>query len=103
MFICAANTLDTISPPLLRRSPIGVRSFICLVTTTRSYTLRSGPSSPSKSRKTGFQRHTFKLTEYALLQAVTHYTQEAVVRSVEPTVGGIVRYNAVEWAAYVDK
>ena len=89
---CTANTL-------------GVRSFICLGTrTTRSYRLRSGRSSPSKSRRTGFQKYTFKVTEHALLQAVTHFTQESgVVRPLERTIGGIVCYRAVEWAAYVDK
>jgi ATP-dependent Lon protease len=44
-----------------------------------------------------------QLTEPALLQTVTHYTQEAGVRSLERAIGGIVRYKAVEWAAYVDK
>ena len=44
---------------------------------TGSYTLRGGSSSPSKPR--------FR------------------VRSLEHAIGGIVRYKAVEWAAYIDK
>ncbi|KAH9177264.1 Lon protease C-terminal proteolytic domain-containing protein [Lactarius sanguifluus] len=43
-----------------------------------------------------------QLTEPALLKTVTHYTREAGVRSLERSIGGIVRFKAVEWAAYVD-
>ena len=52
--LTTANTLDTISPPLLDRCQIIPLSGY---THTRSYTLRGGSSSPSKSRRTGFQRH----------------------------------------------
>ena len=38
-----------------------------------------------------------------MLQTVTHYTQEAGVRSLERAIGGIVRFKAVEWAGHVDK
>ncbi|KAH9008059.1 ATP-dependent protease La [Lactarius hengduanensis] len=38
----------------------------------------------------------------ALLKTVTHYTREAGVRSLERSIGGIVRFKTVEWAAHVD-
>ncbi|KAH9008756.1 Lon protease C-terminal proteolytic domain-containing protein [Lactarius hengduanensis] len=63
LFICTANSLDTISPPI--------------------------------------EPHV-QLTEPALLKTVTHYTREAGVRSLERSIGGIVRFKAVEWAAHVD-
>ncbi|KAH9022788.1 ATP-dependent protease La [Lactarius pseudohatsudake] len=43
-----------------------------------------------------------QLTEPALLKTVTHYTREAGVRSLERSIGEIVRFKAVEWAAHVD-
>ncbi|KAH9039670.1 ATP-dependent protease La [Lactarius pseudohatsudake] len=43
-----------------------------------------------------------QLTEPALLKTVTHYTREVGVRSLERSIGGIVRFKAVEWAAHVD-
>ena len=46
------------STPSHHRFSIGVRSFNYPGTyTTRSYTLRGGPSCPSKAHRTGFQRH----------------------------------------------
>ena len=54
LFISTANTLDTVSPPVLDRCQVIQLSGY---THTRSYTLRGGSSSPSKSRRTGFQRH----------------------------------------------
>ena len=43
------------------------------------------------------------MIEPALLQTVTHYTQEAGVRSFERAIGGIVLCKAVERAGHVDK
>jgi ATP-dependent Lon protease len=55
LFICTANTLNTISPPLLDRCEI----VHCLGTcTTRGFALRCDSSSPSNSRRMGFQRCT---------------------------------------------
>ena len=48
------STVDTTSPPLLDRCQI-IQLFG--YTHTRNYTLRGGSSSPSKSRRTSFQRH----------------------------------------------
>ncbi|KAH9022790.1 Lon protease C-terminal proteolytic domain-containing protein [Lactarius pseudohatsudake] len=72
LFICTANSLDTISPPIGQLT-------------------QNGLSEPH-----------VQLTEPALLKTVTHYTREAGVRSLERSIGGIVRFKAVEWAAHVD-
>ncbi|KAH9039666.1 ribosomal protein S5 domain 2-type protein [Lactarius pseudohatsudake] len=74
LFICTANSLDIISPPLLNRCEVIQLSG------------------------TGFR----SLTEPVLLKMVTHYTRKAGVRSLERSIGGIVRSKAVEWAAHVD-
>ena len=100
MFICTANTLDTISPPLLDRCEI-----IQLSGYTHDEKLHIARRFllPKQVAQNGLSEAHVKLTEPALLQTVTHYTQEAGVRSLERSIGGIVRYKAVEWAAYVDK
>jgi ATP-dependent Lon protease len=100
LFICTANTLDTISPPLLDRCEI-----IQLSGYTHDEKLHIARRFllPKQVTQNGLSEAHVELTEPALLQTVTHYTQEAGVRSLERTIGGIVRYKAVEWAAYVDK
>ena len=100
LFICTANTLDTISPPLLDRCEI-----IQLSGYTHDEKLHIARRFllPKQVAQNGLSEAHVKLTEPALLQTVTHYTQEAGVRSLERSIGGIVRYKAVEWAAYVDK
>ena len=58
---------------------------------------------PKRLAQNGLAEAHVQLTEPALLQTVTHYTQEAGVRSLERAIGGIVRYKVVEWAGHIDK
>ncbi|KAH9050401.1 hypothetical protein EDB83DRAFT_2522565 [Lactarius deliciosus] len=74
LFICTANSLDTILPPLLDFSTHAERL-----------------SEPH-----------VQLTRPALLKTVTHYTREAGVCSLEHSIGRIVWFKAVKWAAHVD-
>jgi ATP-dependent Lon protease len=100
LFICTANTLDAISPPLLDRCEIVQLSGYThdeKLHIARRFLL------PKQVTQNGLSEAHVELTEPALLQTVTHYTQEAGVRSLERAIGGIVRYKAVQWAAYVDK
>ena len=43
-------------------------------------------------------RITHPITDPALFHIATPYTREAGVRSLERDIGGVIRYNAVEWA-----
>ncbi|KAH9029165.1 Lon protease C-terminal proteolytic domain-containing protein [Lactarius pseudohatsudake] len=57
---------------------------------------------PKQLTQNGLSEPHVQLTEPALLKTVTHDTREAGVRSLERSIGGIVRFKAVEWAAHVD-
>jgi ATP-dependent Lon protease len=57
---------------------------------------------PKQLAQNGLSASHVQPTEPALLRVVTHYTREAGVRALERAIGGIVRFKAVEWAAYVD-
>ncbi|KAH9039661.1 Lon protease C-terminal proteolytic domain-containing protein [Lactarius pseudohatsudake] len=98
LFICTANSLDTISPPLLDR---------CEVIQLSGYThdeklhIARRFLLPKQLTQNGLSEPHVQLTEPALLKTVTHYTREAGVRSLERSIGGIVRFKAVEWAAHV--
>ena len=99
MFICTANSLDTISPPLLywyeiiqlsgythgEKLPI-VRPFILV----------------KQPAQNGLSEAHVQQTEPALVQTVIHYTRKAGVRSFECAIGGIVRLKAAEWAVHIN-
>ncbi|KAI9435502.1 ATP-dependent protease La [Lactarius indigo] len=99
LFTCIANSLDTISPPLLDR---------CEVIQLSGYThdeklhISRRFLLPKQFTQNGLSEPHVQLTEPALPKTVTHYTREAGVRSLERSIGGIVRFKAVEWAAHVD-
>ncbi|KAH9026147.1 Lon protease C-terminal proteolytic domain-containing protein [Lactarius hengduanensis] len=99
LFICTVNSLDTISPPLLDRCEV-----IQLSGYTHDEKLHFARRFlfPKQLTQNGLSEPHVQLTEPALLKTVTHYTREAGVRSLERSIGGIVRIKAVEWAAHVD-
>jgi ATP-dependent Lon protease len=57
---------------------------------------------PKQLQANGLEPSHLKITEPALLQIATQYTREAGVRGLERSIGGVVRYKAVEWAEYSD-
>ncbi|KAK2465142.1 hypothetical protein APHAL10511_002834 [Amanita phalloides] len=95
LFICTANTLDTISGPLLDR---------CEVIQLSGYThdekmhIARRFLLPKQLKANGLDEDQFAITEPALLHIVTRYTREAGVRSLERAIGAVVRYKAVEWS-----
>ncbi|KAF8714415.1 hypothetical protein AX14_012711 [Amanita brunnescens Koide BX004] len=99
LFICTANTLDTISAPLLDR---------CEVIQLSGYTYDEKMHiarrflMPKQLKANGLDENHFAITEPALLHIATRYTREAGVRSLERAIGAVVRYKAVEWSDSVD-
>ena len=99
LFICTANTLDAIAPPLLDR---------CEVIQLSGYThdeklhIARRFLLPKQLAQNGLSDAHVQLSEPALLHIATHYTREAGVRALERAIGGVVRYKAVEWTAHVD-
>ncbi|KAF8487020.1 ATP-dependent protease La [Russula ochroleuca] len=99
LFVCTANTLDTIAPPLIDRCEVIQLSGYThdeKIHIARRFLL------PKQVTQTGLSEAHVDLTEPALLSVVTQYTREAGVRALERTIGGVVRFKAVEWTAYVD-
>jgi ATP-dependent Lon protease len=58
---------------------------------------------PKQLKANGLDASRIVLSEPPLLQIVTGYTSEAGVRSLERSIGAVVRYKAVEWAEYSDQ
>jgi ATP-dependent Lon protease len=99
LFICTANTLETISGPLLDRCEIVQLSGYTYdekMHIARRFLL------PKQLNANGMDADHVRLTEPALMTIATQYTREAGVRSLERAIGAVVRYKAVEWAEHVD-
>lgn len=58
---------------------------------------------PKQLNANGLDAARVELTEPALLHIATRYTREAGVRSLERTIGAVVRAKAVEWADHADE
>lgn len=99
LFICTANSLDTMAAPLLDRCEIIQLSGYTYdekLSIARRFLL------PKQLKVNGLSPENMTLTEPALLHIVTHYTREAGVRSLERAIGSVVRFKAVEWAEHID-
>ncbi|KAF9562898.1 ATP-dependent protease La [Agrocybe pediades] len=99
LFICTANSLETISAPLLDRCEIIQLSGYTYdekMHIARRFLL------PKQLKANGLDASHVTITEPALLHIATRYTREAGVRSLERAIGSVVRYKAVEWAEYLD-
>ncbi|KAJ6630118.1 ATP-dependent protease La [Mycena sp. CBHHK59/15] len=100
LFICTANSLETISGPLLDR---------CEIVQLSGYTydekmhIAKRFLLPKQLVANGMEATHVQLTEPALMTVATQYTREAGVRSLERAIGAVVRYKAVEWAERVDE
>ncbi|KAJ7270923.1 ATP-dependent protease La [Mycena rebaudengoi] len=100
LFICTANSLETISVPLLDRCEIVQLSGYTYdekMHIARRFLL------PKQLNANGMDASHVEVTEPALLTIATQYTREAGVRSLERAIGAVVRYKAVEWAEHVDE
>ncbi|GLB44216.1 putative peptidase S16 family protein [Lyophyllum shimeji] len=100
LFICTANSLETISAPLLDRCEIIQLSGYTYdekMHIARRFLL------PKQLQANGLDDSHITITEPALLHIATRYTREAGVRSLERAIGSVVRYKAVEWAEFMDE
>ncbi|KAF9074465.1 Lon protease C-terminal proteolytic domain-containing protein [Rhodocollybia butyracea] len=99
LFICTANTLETISAPLLDRCEIVVLpgyTYDEKLHIARKFLL------PKQLKSNGLTDEHVKFTEEALKAVATRYTREAGVRTLERSIGSVVRFKAVEWAECLD-
>jgi len=88
LFIATANTLDTISRPLLDRMEI-----IELKTYTRSEKLAiaKGHLVPKVLDKNGLTKKQVRFRDEAIFEVIDHYTREAGVRNLERELSSICR------------
>ena len=88
LFIATANTLDTISRPLLDRMEV-----IELKTYTRSEKLAiaKGYLVPKAIEKNGLTKKQVRFRDEAIFDVIDHYTREAGVRNLERELSSICR------------
>ncbi|EJD04952.1 ATP-dependent protease La [Fomitiporia mediterranea MF3/22] len=99
LFICTANTLDTISAPLLDRCEIVALAGYTHAEKThiaRRFLL------PKQLRANALDEARLEISDAVLTSIVTNYTREAGVRSLERAIGAVVRAKAVAWSEAVD-
>ncbi|KAG9013349.1 hypothetical protein FRB93_000872 [Tulasnella sp. JGI-2019a] len=101
LFIATANTLDTISAPLLDRC-----EALRLTGYTQSEKLKIAKRYliPKQLRANGLQVEAAsapsrcEITDGAVKKVIGSYTREAGVRGLERELGSVVRFKAVEWS-----
>ncbi|CAO1638215.1 unnamed protein product [Parajaminaea phylloscopi] len=95
LFIATANTLDTISPPLLDRTEvihISGYTYDEKVHIARNYLI------PKQIKAVGLQPTDVVVPDEVLLKIAMSYTREAGVRTLERCIASVVRGKAVEFA-----
>jgi len=95
LFIATANSLDTISPPLLDRTEVISVSGYTIdekIAIARSYLI------PKQIKAQGLKADQLKISDEVLSKVVASYTREAGVRSLEREIGSLARAKAVEYA-----
>ncbi|KAL1745337.1 Lon protease C-terminal proteolytic domain-containing protein [Schizophyllum fasciatum] len=131
LFILTANSLDTMSGPLLDRCEVVrlsgytydekmaiVRRYLIPKQIRACALEQQEPASPVEGQEDAQGKDLqlvqkedplakaegprVVITDPALLAIVTKYTREAGVRSLERAVGSVVRYKAVEWAEHTE-
>lgn len=95
LFIATANTLDTISPPLLDRTEV---IHISGYTHDEKVHIARNYLIPKQVKAQGLQASDVSISDEVLLKIATSYTREAGVRTLERCIGSVIRGKAVEYA-----
>lgn len=93
LFITTANTLETISAPLLDRMEIITLSGY---TAKEKQSIATGYLIEKALLKTGMDKKKFSITEAAIEKIIDAYTREAGVRKLEQTIETLMRKAARE-------
>lgn len=95
LFICTANSLDTISAPLLDRC-----EAVHLAGYTHNEKLHIARRFllPKQLKASALTSERLDFKEDALRALATNWTREAGVRTLERAVGAVVRAKALQWA-----
>jgi ATP-dependent Lon protease len=91
LFICTANMLDTVPPPLLDRMEL---IFLQGYSEDEKKHIAFRYLIPRQIKENGITPEQIEFPEDAVLHIVRHYTREAGVRKLEQTLGTICRKQA---------
>ncbi len=91
LFICTANTTDTIPRPLLDRMEI---ISIAGYTENERFHIGKKYLIPKQLEKNGLKRRQLSINDAALRSIISHYTKESGVRELERQIGKICRKSA---------
>ena len=93
LFICTANQLDTIPPPLLdRMESIHLPGYIA----AEKLAIARHHLWPKQLQKAGLKSSQLKITNTAMKRIIENYAREAGVRSLEKLLGRIIRKATVK-------
>ena len=95
LFIATANTLDTISPPLLDRCEVIECSGYV---TDEKLAIAKRFLLPKQIKENGLKIAQVEANDEVLLRVITEYTREAGVRSLERELGKLCRSKAVDYS-----
>ena len=88
MFICTANTLDTVPKPLIDRMEI---IELSAYTRTEKLSIAKNHLIPKQCKRHGLDRRRFRLSDDALYELIDYYTAEAGVRELEREIAALCR------------
>ncbi len=91
LFLCTANTVDTIPRPLLDRMEI---IEVSGYTENEKFHIGKQYLIPKQIQKNGLKKKELNISDTALRDIISYYTREAGVRSLERQVGKICRKTA---------
>jgi ATP-dependent Lon protease len=91
LFICTANQLDTVPPPLLDRMEL---IFLQGYSEEEKKHIAFRYLIPRQIKENGISAEQIEFPEDAVLHIVRHYTREAGVRKLEQTLGTVCRKQA---------
>ena len=91
LFICTANTLDTIPRPLLdRMEVIELNTY----TPSEKFAIAKNHLLPKQLKRHGLNRRTLKISDDAIRELIAGYTRESGVRNLEREIGALCRKGA---------
>lgn len=93
LFICTANTTDTIQAPLLdRMDPIRLSGYIL----QEKLAIAKKHLLPKGLEKAGLSKTQFKMTDAVLKKVIEEYARESGMRSTERAISKLIRKAAVK-------
>lgn len=91
LFICTANSTDTIPRPLLDRMEV---IKIAGYTENERFHIGKDYLIPKQMKKHGLKKKQLQINDAGLRAMITHYTKEAGVRGLEREIGSVCRKTA---------